>query len=363
MSRIENVETARYRIPLPAPLADSTHGEMTHFDLIVCRLRDADGAEGVGYTVTMVAGGAIHALLRDDLAPLIRGAEADRPEALWQRLYWHVHYPGRGGAMAFALSAADIACWDLKARRAGEPLWRHLGGHDPSVAAYAGGVDLHLSVDDLLRQTQDNLARGFRAIKMKVGRPRLAEDVARVQAMRGFLGDGFPLMVDANMGWRVDQALAAARRLADFALVWLEEPIIPDDVAGHVRLARDGGIAIATGENFHTLHEFTAMIAAGGVQFPEPDVTTCGGVTVWMKVARLAEAHNLPVTSHGAHDLTVHLLAAVPNKSWLEVHGYGLDRFVAAPLALDGEGRATAPDRPGHGIAFDWAALGRLQVS
>ena len=153
-----------------------------------------------------------------------------------------------------------------------------------------------------------------------------------------------------------DEAIRAARALAPFQPVWLEEPTIPDDVAGHARIAREGGLPIATGENLHTLSEFTHMITAGGVSYPEPDVTNCGGVTVFMKVAHLAEAFNLPVTSHGAHDVTVHLLAAAPNRSYLEAHGFGLDRFIAAPLVID-DGLALAPDRPGHGIEFDWKAL------
>jgi L-alanine-DL-glutamate epimerase-like enolase superfamily enzyme len=181
--------------------------------------------------------------------------------------------------------------------------------------------------------------------------------MARVGAMRDFLGDDFPLMVDANMRWRLDEAVRAARALQEFDLVWLEEPTIPDDVPGHVKIAAEGGLPIATGENFHTLYEFRDMINAGGVQFPEPDVSTCGGITTWMKVARLAEANNLPVTSHGVHDVTVHLLAAVPNKSYLEVHGFGLDRFIDEPLTLDSNGFAIAPETPGHGVEFDWRAL------
>lgn len=117
---------------------------------------------------------------------------------------------------------------------------------------------------------------------------------------------------------------------------------------------------LVTGENLHTLWEFSQLIGAGGVTFPEPDVTACGGVTVFMKIAHLAEAHNLPVTSHGAHDVTVHLLAAVPNRSYLEAHGFGLERFIAEPLRIEA-GLALAPDRPGHGIEFDWAALSPLR--
>jgi len=229
------------------------------------------------------------------------------------------------------------------------------------VPCYAGGIDLDLDAGALLQQTEANLAKGFRAIKMKVGRDRMSEDVAKVAAMRRHLGDGFPLMVDANMKWTADEAIRRARAFQAFDLLWLEEPTIPDDVPGHARIAREGGIPVATGENFRSLWEFKQMIAAGGVSYPEPDVTNCGGITVFMKVAHLAEAHNLPVTSHGAHDLTVHLLAACPNRSYLEAHGFGLDRYIAHPLQLS-DGCATAPDRPGHGIGFDWTGLERVSV-
>jgi len=272
-----------------------------------------------------------------------------------------LHYVGRGGIAGFAISAADTALWDLKARRQATPLWRLLGGHDPKVEAYAGGIDLLFPLDRLLRQTQDNLDRGFRAIKMKVGRDRLREDLARVAAMRDLLGPDIPLMVDANMRWNADQAIRAARALAEYDITWLEEPTIPDDIAGHVRIARDGGLPIATGENMHTIYEFQHMIGAGGVSFPEPDLSNCGGVTVWLKVAQLAEAHNLPVTSHGVHDLHVHLLAAVPNKSYLEVHGFGLERFIAEPLEIE-DGTTTAPERPGHGVDLDWQGLKGCRV-
>jgi L-alanine-DL-glutamate epimerase-like enolase superfamily enzyme len=355
--KIRDVATDHYRVPLPVALSDSTHGTIEGFELVTVRLRDADGAEGVGYTYTVGTGGAaVHVLLARDLTPRLLGREAEDIEALWQGMWWALHYGGRGGAQALAISAADIALWDLRARRQGVPLWRLLGGFDPRVPCYAGGIDLEFPLDALLRQTDENLRRGFRAIKMKVGRRSLREDVERVRAMRAHLGPDFPLMVDANMRWTVDEAVRAARALRDSEPVWLEEPTIPDDVPGHVRIVREGGLPVAAGENLHTLHEFRALIAAGGVTFPEPDVTNCGGITVFMKICHLAESFNLPVTSHGAHDVTVHCLAAVPNRSYLEAHGFGLDRYIAEPLTLT-DGRAVAPDRPGHGITFDWPAL------
>ncbi len=348
--KLAQLQTDLFRIKLPVVLSDATHGTMTHFEMITVRLRDADGAEGVGYTYTVGAGGAaVHSLIERDLRPVLEGADADRIEQLWRAMWWRLHYGGRGGAASLAVSAADIALWDLKARRLNTPLWRLLGGFDPAVPCYAGGIDLDFPLDALLRQTDENLAKGFRAIKMKVGRARLSEDAARVRAMRGHLGEDFPLMVDANMRWSVDEAIRAARALSPCQLIWLEEPTIPDDIAGHARIVREGGLPIATGENLHTLHEFTQMIAAGGVTFPEPDVTNCGGISVFMKIAHLAEAHNLPLTSHGAHDLTVHLLAACPNRSYLEVHGFGLEGYIAEPLTLrDGYCHRSGPARPWH---------------
>ena len=279
---IVNLTVGHYCIPLPVVLSDSTHGDIAEFELVTVRLRDGAGADGVGYTYTVGKGGAaIAALVERDLRPLLIGAEADRIEALWQRMWWALHYGGRGGYASLAISAVDIALWDLKARRFETPLWRLLGGHDPRVPVYAGGIDLDFPLDRLLRQTDDNLEKGFRAIKMKVGRPRLSEDLDRVRAMREHLGADFPLMVDANMRWSVDEAVRAARALSEAAVYWLEEPTIPDDVDGHRRIVRDGGLPIATGENLHSLYEFKQMIASGGVTFPEADVTNCGGVTVF----------------------------------------------------------------------------------
>ncbi|TGE00621.1 mandelate racemase/muconate lactonizing enzyme family protein [Methylobacterium nonmethylotrophicum] len=362
MPRIASLEAGYYRVPLEVTLSDSMHGDMPAFELNTVRLRDADGAEGVGYTYTCGRNGAaVDAILRRDIPEQIVGQDGDLVEHVWQRLWWGQHYGGRGGPTVLAQSAVDMALWDLKARRLGQPLWTLLGGHDPRVPCYAGGIDLALPLDQLLRQTDDNLGKGFRAIKMKVGRARLSEDVARVKAMREHLGEGFPLMVDANMRWSADEAIRAARAFQPFAPLWLEEPVIPDDVAGQARVVREGGLPIAAGENLRSLWDFKQLIAAGGVTFPEPDVTNCGGVTPFMKIAHLAEAFNLPVTSHGAHDVTVHLLAAAPNRSYLEAHGFGLDRYIAEPLVIE-EGFAVAPARPGHGITFDWKGLAAIRA-
>ncbi|MEO1999057.1 MAG: mandelate racemase/muconate lactonizing enzyme family protein [Planctomycetaceae bacterium] len=356
--RIEAIECELYFIPLPQVLSDSTHGEMSHFSLITVKVLSSDGSEGLGYTYTVgrTGGPSVLAMLSHDLAPVIQGEDPRQIEALWEKMWWAVHYVGRGGIASFAISAVDIAVWDLKAKQSGQPLWQLLGGQDHRVRAYAGGIDLQLPLDALRVQTQDNLDRGFRAIKMKVGRDRLDEDIERVAMMRKLVGADVPLMVDANMRWSVEQAIRAARAFAEHNVYWLEEPTLPEDFSGHRRIVQEGGVPVASGENLRSVDEFQKLIAAGGVNYPEPDVSNVGGITAWMQVARLAAANNLPVTSHGVHDLHVHLLAAVPNASFLEVHGFGLERFLRQPLTIH-DGAMLAPLLAGHGVEFDWDAL------
>ena len=357
MTIIASVRTDYYLVPLEVVLSDSTHGSIPHFELVTVRITDDDGIEGVGYTYAVNSGGAAFKTLIDSyLTPVVVGADVDASEQVWQAMWWAVHYSGRGGHATSAISAVDIAIWDLRAKRASQPLWRYFGGFDPKVPVYAGGIDLDFSVEELLAQSDRFQAEGFRAIKMKVGRANLREDVERVRRMREHLGDDFPLMVDANMKWSADQAVRAARALEEFNLLWIEEPTIPDDIAGHVRVVREGRTPVASGENMHTLYEFSNLIVAGGLTYPEPDVTNCGGMTVFRKIAAVAEAHNLPVTSHGVHDLTVHLLAAAPNRTYMEAHGFSLDRYIAQPMLVT-DGFTVAPERPGHGVEFDWDAL------
>jgi len=361
--RIESIEARLYYVPLTSVLTDARHGTMREFSLVTVSIMTDGGVEGLGYSYTVgkTGGTALLALIRDNLAPALIGVDPRCTEALWEKMWWHLHYVGRGGLASFAISAIDIALWDIKGKLAQEPLWRLLGGHDSSVRVYAGGIDLDLPIDRLRQQTEGNLKRGFRAIKIKVGRDRLQDDVERVATARACLGPDLPLMVDANMRWTVAQAIRAACAFREYDIYWLEEPTIPDDVEGHRKIEVEGGIPVATGENLHTIYEFQKMISAGGVSFPEPDMSNIGGVTGWIKVAHLAEAYNLPVTSHGIHDLHVHLLAAVPNASLMEIHGFGLDPYIAHPLEIS-NGQVRASERPGHGIEMQWDALEAYRV-
>lgn len=355
--KIERIETMLYRIPLATPVEAASHGVMRGFDMVAVRLTDSDGASGVGYTVLHSGhGNALVPIIENVFSETLGSGDPRCIERMWAQMWRSHHYSGRGGLVSFAIAAVDVALWDLRGRNLGEPLWRLLGGHSQSVPVYAGNIDLNFPEEQLLAGVQKSLDAGYRSIKMRLGKPSLREDVARVAAVRKLLGPDIELMADANEAWRTDQALRAFRALEPFDLIWIEEPIRPDDFSGYAHLRANGGVAIAAGENLHTVAEFAALIAADGVDFPEPDLTTCGGITPWMKIARLAEARGLPVTSHGVHDVHVHLLAAVPNAAYLEVHGFGLERFMAHPLQMN-SGQATAPDRPGHGIEFDWKGM------
>ena len=264
---IASVQADHYRIPLPVPLSDSTrhHGGVRadHGARPRCGWR-----RGLGYTYTVGAGGgAIRDLIARDLGPPLAGADETRIEALWQRLWWQVHYVGRGGLAVHAISAIDTALWDLMAKRRGLPLWRLLGGHDPHVPAYAGGIDLQFPLERLLRQTEHNLEGLSR--DQDEGRPRPA------RRRRGpGAGDARAARAGCPADGRCQHALErrsgdpGGAGIAAHDVYWLEEPTIPDDVAGHARIVREGGLPVAAGENLHSLYEFHALIAAGGVTFP-----------------------------------------------------------------------------------------------
>ena len=360
--RIDRLDVDTYRIPLPEPIEAAAAGVMRGFDLVMVQVSDNEGATGTGYTVMHQGQGlAVAAIVANVFRDMLHDEDPRLTERHWQRM-WHAHhYAGRGAPLSFAIAAVDTALWDLRGRQLGEPLWRLLGGHEPRIKAYAGNIDLNFQLEKLLEGASDSLASGHRSVKMRLGRPSLREDVSRVAAMRNHLDPDIELMADANEAWRVDQAVRAINELQPLDLIWLEEPIKPDDFAGYAHLRRLGKIPLAAGENLHTVAEFTQLIGVQGIDFPEPDLSTCGGVTPFMKIARLAEANNLPVISHGIHDVHVHLLAACPNAAYLEMHAFGLEKFMSEPLVVS-EGYVTAPDRPGHGIDFDLDGMSVYRV-
>ena len=351
---ISNITVNTYKIPLSEPVEAFAAGIMTAYDLVICKIKNDNGVEGIGYiTVHENQGLAIASIIKNSYVPLLKNKDPRLIELLWKNMWKTTHYAGRGAPVSFAIAAVDVALWDLKGKCLQEPLWRLLGGHVKDVLAYAGNIDLNFSKKKLLDGATKSLEKGFRTIKMRLGKEFLIDDLNRIDAMRNHLSDNIMLMADANEAWRVDQAVIAFKELEKFNLVWLEEPIKPDDFNGYSYLRSLGKIPIAAGENLHTLTEFNQLISVNGVDFLEPDLTTCGGITPFMKIAKLAEINNLPLCSHGVHELHVHLLASCPNASYLEFHAWRIDDFIEAPLKVI-NGYTQAPDLPGHGINFDF---------
>ena len=207
--KITSVDVNLYRIPLPKVLTDSTHGTMKDFALITVEVSCGKSISGLGYTYTVssIGGLSVYDLAVEDLAPLLLGKNPFYTEKLWDEMYWHLHFVGRGGLSSFAIAAVDIALWDLKAKYSNLPLHNLLGGTTDCVKAYAGAIDLDLSIDELLKQTEGFLKEGFKAIKTKIGHEDHNHDLNRVKALRKEVGPDIVLMADANMRWNVPQTI------------------------------------------------------------------------------------------------------------------------------------------------------------
>jgi L-alanine-DL-glutamate epimerase-like enolase superfamily enzyme len=326
----------------------------------ILRVACSDGTEGVGYSYTIGTGGSsILALLRDHLLPRLIGQDPDRIEAIWRDLVFHTHATHVGAITSLAMATIDTALWDRRCRMLGLPLWKAAGGAQSGVPVYTTeGGWLQLPTQALVDQAVTAKEDGFAGAKVKVGKPHLSEDVQRLAAVRAATGPGFELMVDANQSFSLGEALRRAHALQEIGLAWFEEPMAADNLMGHVELCRHSPIPIAVGESMYSTGQFGDYVQARACHIVQVDVARVGGITPWLKVAHLAETHNISVCPHFLMELHVSLSCAVPNAPWVEYIPQ-LDGIATSRLVID-DGRAVPPQVPGLGIDWDWERIRAL---
>jgi L-alanine-DL-glutamate epimerase-like enolase superfamily enzyme len=361
MAKIERVELCMVDLPPKVKRTDAIQSFVSQETPIVT-ITDSDGAVGVGYSYTIGTGGSsVMRLLADHLAPRILGRDADRIEAIWRELEFTTHATTIGAITALALAAIDTALWDLSCKRRGLPLWIAAGGASDRRPLYTTeGGWLHLSADALVEDAIAAREKGFRGAKIKIGRPHLAEDRARLAAVRVALGDDFEIMTDANQGLALDDAIRRAGQFAELDLAWIEEPLPADDIDGHVRLSNSTSTPIAVGESLYSIRHFREYLARRGCSIVQTDVARIGGITPWLKVAHAAEAFDAPVCPHFLMELHVSLACAVPNGRYVEYIPQ-LDDLTTQGMTVE-DGMAVAPNQPGLGIAWDWDAIRRRSI-
>lgn len=316
---------------LRAPLRRAWGPDATHNHVVVVTVRADDGAEGVGLAWTPTVGPtAVLALVQDDIAPRLAGAPED-PAVVSDQLWLALH-EGGSGLVGFARAGVDLALWDLRAKRAGRSVADLLGRRREEVRSYGSGVNLDYPLEDLVAQAQEFVDEGHTAIKMKIGKPDLGEDVDRVAAVREVLGTSGTLMVDSNQRWDLPTARRAIRALDRFDLHWVEEPLRAEDLEAHRRLRAAVDVPIALGENVHSVHRFYEYVDAEAVDVLQPNLVRVGGLTPFLRVVELARHRSLPITPHLLPELSTQVALAVPEVPWVEdihhgsLHALGLLR-------------------------------------
>jgi L-alanine-DL-glutamate epimerase-like enolase superfamily enzyme len=361
--KIREVQSSTYSVPLKNPWGDQTH-KVTHIELVISEVKTDNGLTGTGFSYSVGVGAkAIQTFIDWYLAPKLIGSEV-APQVVWKKAWKEAHDAGGGGISTMALSAIDIALWDLAAKNQNRSLVDLLGQCRPSIPAYGSGVNLNLTYSELEEQVRRWLDQGYSAVKIKVGKPELAEDAERLALVRRLIGPHRKFMVDANQGWDITSAVHAVKAYEPFNLYWIEEPLLSDDIQGHARLRKLINTPIAIGENVYTKYQFNEYLAQGACDFVQADVIRVGGITPYLEIASLAEAWNVPMAPHFMLEITGQLLCCIPNARILEdVEGGSLHELgVLQNEVRVQNGKFIPPTEPGHGIVFNWDVLKQFKV-
>lgn len=367
--RITGLRAAAIRVPLRVTTSFSTR-RVDARDYVLTWMETEEGVEGVGYTYAGNSGGQWLAdAITELLAPRLIGRDALAIEENWELIYRDLLLLGRRGGLLRALSAVDIAAWDVLGRATGMPLRRLLGGGRDRVPAYASGGYYREGdpIAAVVGEMERYLALGFTRFKIKVGGLPLAEDVARVAAARATIGPAAELALDVNNGWRSsDEALRAIRAFEPHDIWWVEEPLSPDDVAGHADLVRRSPITIATGEIEATRWGFADLLRHQAADILQPDACVAGGISEWMKIAHAAAAFDRSVAPHWHANVHAQLAAATTNCTAVEYFAlsediYNFEALLERELVVE-NGEIVLDDTPGIGITLDEEAVARYRI-
>ncbi|HEY9522686.1 MAG TPA: mandelate racemase/muconate lactonizing enzyme family protein [Thermopolyspora sp.] len=348
--RIADLRAWTRRVELPRPW------DVPANHVIVCELAFDDGTTSTGFSWTPHIGArAVQALLEDECRTALTGLPA-HPAVVWDTLWRHLREAGGGGLTTMALAAIDIALWDRRARSAGRGLADEIGPRRDTVPVYGSGVNLHYSIDELVDQARRWMAAGHRAVKIKVGRPDLAEDVERVAAVRAVIGPDVALMVDANQRWDLPRARRAIAALAPYDLYWVEEPLPADDIAAQARLRTCVNVPIAVGESAYTVYDFRDLLVAGACDIVQPNVVRVGGITPFLRIVELARTFGVPVFPHLLAELSGQLALTLPLPAMVEEvedATFAALGLIAEPYPVRIEGGLLrAGGHHGHGLRF-----------
>jgi L-alanine-DL-glutamate epimerase-like enolase superfamily enzyme len=361
MSIVTSVEAFLIDIPVETVRTDSVQSFLKQ-ETIFVRITTADGNVGVGYSYTIGTGGtAVLALLRDYLVPKLAGMDSRYVEKIWNEIYYSTRATATGAITSLAVAAIDTAIWDLKCKRTNESLAVSAGGYRDRVPLYdTEGGWLHLSTGELVAGAAESKAKGWRGVKLKVGKPNVYEDVERLSAVREAVGPEMHIMVDANQSMTLTEAKRRAKAFESFDLFWFEEPLPADDVIGHAALAKSTSIPIAVGETMYSVGQFQQYLHSEAAGIIQVDVARVGGITPWLKVAHLAESFNVKVCPHFLMEIHVSLAAAIPNGLYVEYIPQ-LRSITNTEIAIE-SGFALVPGARSLGIDWDFDAIDRMRV-
>jgi L-alanine-DL-glutamate epimerase-like enolase superfamily enzyme len=355
---IQTVDVSHVRAPLPKPAAVSTF-QIPAVDTCAITLRTREGVSGVGWCAAFGAEKcrALMAMVRDLFGVLV-GKDAGDTEGNWAAMRQAASFVGRDGISAMAIGALDTALWDIKAKAAGAPLWKLLGGERTEIPAYASeGLWINAEIGELREEAASFIERGHAGMKLRVGKPDLREDIARAAAVREVIGPEIALMVDANQGWTVERAKEACRALREFGPEWVEEPVDHEDVRGCAEVAADTDIPVCQGETSWNERGMRHLLVVGAADVLMADLQRCSGVTGWLRVAGAAREHGVPITPHLFHETSAHLMSATPHAVWCE-HMPWWEPILSEPMAFK-DGHLILTDKPGIGVEWDEVACRR----